>query len=382
MRRSITASLSVALVGLVVLATEIAIDPRRAALAYAGAFDFGVSTALGFLLFVMINHSARSRWFVVFRRLDEAGAATIPLCLVLFVPVALTVRAVFPWARPERLRDEHLRAVYEHARWWFRPGFFVARGFVYLLGWSVVTWILRRQSIAQDADGRVARTNVQRWVSSAAMPLIAVTLTLAAFDWFMSVVPAWFSTMEGLYVFTAGFSGAVGLTCVLAWLAKRAGLLPAEVGPSHFLAIGRVLLLAVILWAYIAFCTFLLQWIGNLPHEVTPYLQRTAGAWTVFSAILVFGHFVLPFLLLLSRDLKTRPGSLAAVGGWVFLMHGVDAYWLVVPSHDDAPSVLDAGPFLAVGGLTFAFGTWRFFAARPVPVGDPNLATALRYETH
>jgi hypothetical protein len=378
MKRALVRALGVGVVGAVLLAIQVALDPRRALLAYMGAFAFAITTALGALLFVMITHTARASWYVVFRRLNEAMAGTIPLGLALFVPIALAHRALFPWAHPERF-DEHVQRVYQHDQWWFRSGFFIVRAYVYLAVWVAVLFVLRTQSLRQDADGRLERTAVQRWVSSATTPVLAITLTLAAIDWLMSLVPAWTSTIVGLNVFAASFSGAVGLTCVLAHAAKRSGILPEDVGPSHFLALGRVLLVAVILWAYLAFCALLLIWIGDLPHEVQFYAQRVRGGWAVFSGLLLFGHFILPFLALLSRAAKQRSATLAAIGGWVLVFHAVDMYWFVVPSQGDQPSVLDLGAFMLVGALAFAVGLWLFFAARPIPINDPNLARSLDY---
>lgn len=367
-----------AALGLLVLAAEAVVSPERAAAAYLAAWGFGVTTAVGCLVFVMINHVARSTWFVPLRRIHEAASTTLVLFAILFVPIAFLLRVLFPWAHPERL-DPQAQAMVAHAHAWYRPGFFVGRSFFYLAVWCGLALAIRHASVLQDEDGRLEHTATQRWLSAAGTPVIAITLTLAAFDWFASVVPGWVSTMHGLYVFAAGFSGAIGVACVASWRLRRAGRLPAAVGVSHFVAIGRVLLVSVILWSYLAFAALLLVWIADLPDENRFYAERVAGAWAVVSGALLFGHFVIPFLALLSRRLKERPAALAAVAAWIVAFHALDAYWLIVPSFSGRPAFLDAGAFLAIGGLACLAGAWSFSAVRPYPRRDPALARALRY---
>jgi hypothetical protein len=374
----VLAAAGAAVAGLVILGIEALIWPARAAAAYLAAWDFGVSAAVGCLVFVMINHVARSTWYVPLRRIHEAAATTLPLFAVLFVPIALSLRTLFPWTRPERLEPE-AQAMVLHAHAWFQPAFFVGRSFFYLATWCALALAIRHASVRQDDDGRYEHTATQRWLSAAGTPVIAITLTLAAFDWFMSVVPGWTSTMHGLYVFAAGFSGAISVACIGAWGLRRAGRLPPAVGPSHFLAIGRVLLVSVILWGYLAFATLLLVWIADLPRENRFYAERVADGWAFVSGALLFGHFVIPFLVLLSRQVKLRPGALAAIAAWILVFHALDSYWLVVPSLAGHPAALDVGAFLAIAGLAGLAGAWSFSAVRPIPPRDPALARALRY---
>ena len=114
-------------------------------------------------------------------------------------------------------------------------------------------------------------------------------------------------------------------------------------------------------------------------HEKATIVPSASGA--LIAGILVFGHFLVPFLALLSRDMKRHAEPLALLGAWLVLMHAFDSYWLVMPSLGRSPHILDAGGALAVGGLVVAFGAWRSSLADPYPVRDPNLARALRYES-
>ena len=210
---------------------------------------------------------------------------------------------------------------------------------------------------------------------------MALTLTFAGFDWIMSLNTRWSSDILGVYVFAGAFAGAIGATAVVACLAFRAGILPSEVRADHFHALGRVLLVAVIFWAYIAFCQFLLVWIADLGRESSFYADRGYGSWSWASAALFFLHFAVPFLLLLSRPLKRSPLSLAVVGAWLVCAHALDVYWLVLPPLHAGMRWLDLASLVGVTGVCAAFGAWRFSAASPVPIHDPALGESLRYES-
>ena len=102
------------------------------------------------------------------------------------------------------------------------------------------------------------------------------------------------------------------------------------------------------------------------------------------SALLVAGHFLLPFFALLSRELKRRPTALAAVGAWLLVMHFVDVYWIVLPALHPAgarPHWLDAAAVAGIGGAAAAFGIWRARGASIVASGAPEYARSLEFFT-
>jgi hypothetical protein len=386
MRRPLVPIVALAAAGLLFTALGLVTDTRHAAFAYLAAFGVGLSGALGGLVFLMIAHVSRARWFVVLRRLAEALAGTLPLFVLLFVPVALLLRTLYPWAMPLDALDGEARHAVDARGLWFHPLFFLARAAVYFATWITVAALLRRASVAEDASpGRpaVLRALVERQyaVSGLALPPVALTVTFAAFDWFMSVDATWASDMYGVYFFAGGLTAAIGLLTVVAWLAKRAGILPDQVSAAHFHALGRVLLTSVVFWAYIAFCQFLLVWIADLPREIAYYADRVRGGFLPVSIVLGIAHFGLPLLALLSRRLKRSAGALAVVGAWLIAAHAVDVYWMVVPALHGGLHWLDLAPVVFVVATCAAFGAFRFFSAHAVPVNDPHLAQSLRYES-
>jgi hypothetical protein len=385
-KRIVGASLVVAAVGGAGVLVSALRDPAHAVRAWIAAYGFGVSTALGALLLVMFFHVTHAGWPIVLRPQLMKVVATMPLFVLLFVPIAFGVRLVYPWAQPTSSLDESVRGVIERQHAFDNPGFFFARALVYLAVWVAVAIALgsaeARHARELTADGLLRL----RRISAGGILIVGFTLTFASFDWLMSLEAGWVSNMFGLYVFAAGLSAAISLLAMLTWRARRIGDLPESVGAPHFLALGRLMLMSVILWAYLAFFQLMLMWIADLPHEISFYLARSQGSAGLMSVILIFGHFALPFVLLLSRPLKEKPTALAMVAAWVILMNAVDFAWLVLPSGGDHVRLLDVSPFLVVSGLAVAFGAYRSTKATSEAVldrasVDTALEESLRYRT-
>src|SRR5690606_6673297 len=265
--------------------------------------------------------------------------------------------------------------------------FFIGRTVVYFAIWIGVAFLLRRWSLARDREaprGAALTHDRERTLSSALLPIVALALTFAAFDWLMSLQPLWYSTIFGVYYFAGGFIASLGLLTVLAFAARRS--IPGEpwIRPPHFHALGRLMLGFTIFWAYIAFFQVLLIQIANKPEEVEFFLERTRNGFGAIAALLFFGRFVLPFFVLLLRPIKFDGKLMAIVGAWIVVLHYVDVFWLVAPSregHGPVPNVWDLAALAAVGGTTVAFGAFLLRGKALVPVNDPALMQSLEYRS-
>lgn len=342
------------LAGLAVVALGIATEPRQAYFSYLTAYASLLAVALGALALLMVGHLTGARWIAPVRPLVESAAATLPLFALLFLPLLPGLDELYPWARPlEGLEPEVERRVVARGVWQTVP-FFVLRAVLYLGTWSALAVLLRR--------GRRAQA-----LSAAGLPLLALTLTFAAFDWLMALDAEWFSTMYGVYWFAGGFTGALALTATGGLLAGRRGWAGGSIGGTSTDALGKLLLTFVTFWAYIGFSQLLIYWLGNIPARIGWYLPRLEGSWGILAAAVAVGHFGLPFLVLLPSRLRRDPAVLAAVGAWLLVLHHLDVYWLVMPElHADAPRVhwLDAAALAGVAGAVGAYGTWTLRGRR------------------
>jgi hypothetical protein len=383
-RRLLVLAAATGLAGLALtLVGGLAFDARRALFSYLVAFVYWLGLALGALILLGALHASNARWPVVLRRFIETVPQSLPVFLVLFVPIALGAGLVFPWVHPHGLDAEMAHAVH-HKEPYLNVPFFLARAAVYFAVWIGVAWLLRSWSVRQDEAGGVALTLRQRRLGTGSLPFLALTMSFAAFDWMMSLDPRFFSTIFGVYWFAGSFMGAFAVTIIAATLTRAE---PDGFGHhanvDHFHALGNFLLAFTAFWAYVAFSQFMLIWIANIPEEVPWYILRIDGGWRYMGFFLAVFHFLVPFFLLLSRDLKRSPRALSLVAAWLLFVHWVDVYWLVMPHlHADGPRpwLLDLAAFVGVGGLAVAFTVLRMRSAAPVPVADPWLDDSLRYQ--
>jgi hypothetical protein len=383
-RRLLVPAIAVAVGGLLLtLVGALVFDPRRALFSYLVAFVYWIGIALGGLILLGAFHASNARWPVVLRRFVETIPATLPLFVVLFLPIALGMRHVFVWVEPPAGLDRVMEHAIHHKHPYLNVAFFLARAVLYFVVWIVVAHLLRLWSMRQDSQGGVTLTRWQRRLGAGSLPFVALTMTFAAFDWMMSLDPRFFSTIFGVYWFAGSFMATFAVT-ILAATFTRAD--PTSFGHhmnlEHFHSLGKFLLAFTAFWAYVAFSQFMLIWIANIPEEVPWYILRIDGGWRWIAAFLAIFHFLVPFFLLLSRDRKRDPRRLSRVAVWLLLVHYVDVYWLVMP-HVNAdgprPALWDLTAFVGVGAAVVAFALFRMRGTLTVPVRDPYLEDSLRY---
>jgi len=376
-------AVAVAAVALGLTAAGAAGDPRQALASYLVAFVYWLGIVLGALILLGALHASKARWPVVLRRFLETIPQTLPVFVLLFLPIALGLKHVFVWVEPAGLTGELAHAV-AHKVPYLNVPFFLARAAGYFVVWIAVAHLLRAWSIRQDQEGGHALTLRQRRLGAGALPFLALTLSFASFDWMMSLDPRFFSTIFGVYWFAGSFLAAFAVLVIGAAATRD---LPDHFGhhlnADHVHALGKFLLAFTAFWAYIAFSQFMLIWIANIPEEVPWYILRASGPWGRVGIFLAVGHFAIPFAVLLSRDLKRSPRKLAMVAAWLLLVHWVDLHWIIMPSFHEAgpaPSWMDLTAFVGVGAAFLACLVYRMRGAATVPVRDPYLEESLRYQ--
>lgn len=380
-RRAVTASGAVAVLGVILCVIAALTDPKRLAFSYLTGFAFTATLAAGALFFVLLQHLTKAGWSVAARRPMEWIAGSMPILLVLFIPVVVMASRSYAawWAGPEVLHDELLAK----KQVWLSSGFFIVRGFVYIAIWSALGWTFSRQSERQDTSGDPAITSYLQKLSAPMMLVFAVTISFAGFDWLMSLQPKWYSTIFGVYVFAGGFVGAMAVLALITIRLQRAGLYKRVSTVEHRHDIGKLMFAFVVFWAYIAFSQFMLIYYANLPEETIFFRNRWFSSWSNVSLLLVFGHFAFPFLFLMSRHVKRHPVGFTVGAIVILFSHYVDMYWLVMPILDTEgvhPSWIDVAGLLAPVGIMATVVALRAKATYLYPVKDPRLAETLRVE--
>jgi hypothetical protein len=345
--------------------------------------------ALGSMALMMVQHLSGGQWGV-FRRIFEASSRTLPLLLVLFLPLLFGLSRLYPWANPELVaRDEvlHHRAVYLNTTFW------IVRAAIYFGGWLLLAATLNRLSRRQDTGDLAVNRTIQK-VCGAGVVFYGLSITWAAIDWLMALDPHWYSSLFGFLIIGGQGLSALSFTIIVATLLYRTAPMNTFLKPSHFHDLGKLSLAFVMLWAYFNFSQFLLTYAANLVEEIPYMVTRTHNGWQFLALFLVIFHFAVPFALLLSRDLKRTARRLVYVSLWILFARLVDLFMMVAPQF--APTGqnlfmaggehgghiyvhwLDLAAPLGIGGIW----VWMFFtelAKRPLlAVGDPYLRESLQ----
>lgn len=347
---------------------------------YLVSYAFFLSISLGALFFVLLQHCTRAGWSVVVRRIAEALAGNVWLMAVLLIPILLGMDHLYHWTDTAAAAHDPLLA---GKVGFLNANFFIARLVIYFVIWGVMASFLHRTSVAQDSSGDPALTLRMERLSAPGMVLFALSLNFAAFDLLMSLDAHWFSTIFGVYYFAASVVAFFAVMPKILYALQMRGVLKNAVTVEHYHDIGKLMFAFIVFWAYIAFSQYMLIWYGNLPEETGWFLKRQTGGWATVSLVLIFGHFVVPFLLLVSRMIKRRPLFLALTGGYVALMCWIDIYWLVIPEFSPGVArfgLLDLFCLLGINGVYSAVALFRLSRHSVVAEKDPRLEESLAFE--
>jgi hypothetical protein len=375
--------LVVGLVAAVACAIGFSLDREQFLRSYLIGYALWLSVAVGCLSLLMLHHMSRGAWGLVIRRILEAAARTLPYLALLLLPILFGMSSLYPWARPEAAHDEVLL----HKGWYLNRGFFLVRMAIYFGVWSFLAYRLSALSRRQDESQDATLFHRMQRLAGPGIVIYALLTTFAGVDLLMSLDPHWYSSLYGLYMVICNALAALTFTVlVLTWLGRRAPM-SHIIEPRHLHDYGKLMFAFVMVWAYFAFSQFLIIWSGNLPEETPFYLKRLSGGWRVVSLLVVLFHFVLPFLLLLSRDLKRSAKTLAPIAAWLFVMRWLDNFWQAAPaySHGTEPATLhfhwlDLAAPVAIGGLWLWLFVGQLRQRSLLPVNDPYLREAIEHE--
>ena len=358
-----------------------------------------LSFCLGGLALLMVQWCSGGKWGLLIRRPLEAMSRTLPLIFLMFLPIAVFARRLYIWARvtdPEAaLHSGLIDAMQAHAIAYKRPwlhldgfGGFWVRGVVYFLIFSIWVYFLNKWSLQRDSDTVHGNWFWQKRFENLSGPgLIVYSLVLTGMcvDWVMSLDPTWFSSMYGfLFIVSQGYAAlALAVLMVLALSQYEPVNAIFRVTEQHDL--GKLLFAFVMLNIYMAFSQYLIIWSGNLPNEIRWYMDRITGGWGPVAGLDFLFHWVLPFFLLLSRDIKRNKRKLATVCCIMLFARFWDTWWLIAPNFADERRNLHFLPGMlqyifvpvAMTAIWLAFYFTVLRSRSLVPLHDPHLPQIL-----
>ncbi|MCW1885410.1 hypothetical protein OKA04_11780 [Luteolibacter flavescens] len=324
------------------------------------ALFFFFTLAAGGCFWTLLHNVSNSGWGTSVRRIMENLGYVFPFMFIFAWPLLVpsVQQWLFEWMNTHRAAggaifegnigslfgfygtdsmEQALTAKHEallvNKQWYMNQFAWYARFFFYFIGLGLVIHTLRKFSVNQDTDPNPTTKNLfkARFHSTYTLIIFAITITFAAIDWLSGLRYDWFSTMWGVYIFAGTALNSMAVIIITATLMQRAGYLKHVVTPEHFHIKGKLLFAFTVFWAYTGFSQYMLIWYANITEETTYFLIRNTGDWNTASIALVFGHFVIPFVILLQAWLKKNSKTLSIMAGYTLVMHALDHYIITIP---------------------------------------------------
>ena len=355
-----------------VLGVGLAVQPERA---FAGLLTgglFGVQLAIGALFWIaMLTVSGAKWWLPVRRHFLAVGEQLVVPAAVTAATAIVGMTTLYAWAVPGAAEHSHLLHEKEA---WLNPMFFGVRAVLIVAIWLALIALLSAALRKWMAGEAKSTTGVAK-ISALTIVLGALTISVAFWDWAMSLEPEWFSTMYGVYGFAGALQGGIAaVAAVSIHRSRAAGDEGVTANVRH--DFGRLLFGFSFFWGYIWFCQFMLIWYANLPEEIGHYATRMSASWGALFWLNVIVNFAVPFLFLLPAGRKRQQGWLLQVSLLVVIVRLLDVYLLVEPSLTDAPGVpvyhVAAALLVVVGAIALAQNRT---ATEPSPAAPEKRAT-------
>ncbi|MEM8962981.1 MAG: hypothetical protein AAGD38_15975 [Acidobacteriota bacterium] len=339
-----------ALFGLGGAAVGLFLDQQAFLRAWLQGWLWSLNICVGMLALCMLNHQSGGLWGIVMRRTFEVAGKSLWLFLILSTPLVISVLGpvigmellpvAFPWADPEIVAHDKLiqkKVAYLNSWFWF------ARLLIYFAVWLGFAHFLASWSKKWDETGDPRWEQRLKVLAAAGLVCYVITVTFASVDWIMSIDPHWFSAIFGVAWVGGSGLGALSLTVALMVFMRTRKPMDRVLNKRLFHDYGKLMLAFTMLWTYFMIGQYIIIWSGNLPEEVGWFIDRGTNGWQLLSVALILGHFALPFVVLLSADLKKKPTKFIWVAVWVLAMRWLDYYWQVAPSFSRDWSVVAEG---------------------------------------
>ncbi len=370
---------------------------------------FFLMISLAGLVWLAVQYISQSGWSASLLRIPQAVSAFLPyggiIMLFIIITGALHWHHTFHWmdssltyeyVLEESLEtdhpiytDEKSDGVISNPKYdyiiagktaYLNIPFFILRAIIYLLGWCLAAFLLRKYSLKEDLEGGVKWHNKMFTVSAIFIVFAAITTSTGAWDWIMSIDTHWFSTLFGWYSFASFFVSACAVIAIITIHLKYKGYLE-NVNENHMHDFGRYLLAFSIFWTYLWFAQYMLIWYSNIPEEVT-YYQIRFESYHILIIIALILNFINPMLLIQDRDAKRLKGQVLFVAILILIGHFIDVFVMVMPGTVGTHwhlGFVEVGTFLGYLGF-FTFVVLKSLSS--VPLDQKNHPMLIESKHH
>jgi hypothetical protein len=357
---------------------------------------------VGGLALLMVQYCSGGKWGLLLRRPLEAMSRSLPLVFVYWIVSAVFSKRLYLWAQYTNVSDtaaalkaglinEGQAHCLDFKRPMLNPSTYVIVILLCFAIWFFYQWRLSSMSLQRD---RQSADTTPYWIkklenfSGPGIIIYSLTMTAAVIYWCMSMDVTWFSSVYGL-LFLVGQGYSVLAFCIIVAIAlSKAEPFKTILRQTEQHDLGKMTFAFVMLNIYLGFAQFLIIWSGNLPEEIPWYLDRIRGHWGVIITLDFIFHWLIPFSMLLSRDIKRNKKRLTRVCQWMIFAKAFDLFWLIEPNFKDAARNLHFSwgilEYIAVPVAMASFWIGYFcinLKTRPVvQTNDPHVAEILEPE--
>ena len=314
--------------------------------------------AVGGLALLMVQYCSGGKWGLLLRRPLEAMSRTLPLVFVYWLVPVIFIKRIYIWARfandadtATALKAGVINEMQAHCIDFKRPmlneQMFIIVGLICFIIWFFYELRLNRMALKRDTEGP---ETTPYWIkkfenlSGPGIVVYSLTMTAAAIYWVMSMDPTWFSSVYGLlFLVEQGFQ-VLAFAIIVSIALSKAEPFKTILRQTEQHDLGKLTFAFVMLNIYLNFGQFLIIWSGNLPNEISWYLDRIRGHWGVIITLDFIFHWLIPFSMLLSRDIKRNKKRLTRVCQFMVFATAFNQFWLIEPNFKDA-----AQPALQLG---------------------------------
>ncbi len=351
-----------------------------------GWVDFTVNSiyftlvALSGVFFLSVTGVMQASWITPYKRVPEAMTKFLPLAALFMLATYFGLHSVYEWSHTDIVVND---PILSEKTGYLNAKFYMIRMVVIFAIWIILGLKLTGLSKKQDANPDTDFQKPIMRTGAIGLVLFGLSISVAAFDWVMSVEPHWFSTIFGVYIFAGMFVTGICFITLAVVKLREWGYLQGVITEDHLHDLGKWMFGMSIFWAYIWISQYLLIWYANIPEETEYYILRHHEWNSVFFLNLAL-NFLAPFLLLLSRPAKRNAGRLKLAACVLLLGHFVDLYLMVAPkvfehahAHVIGFGIIQFLQWLGYFGLFVLVVGKSLSKMNLLPKGDPNLEEGL-----
>jgi hypothetical protein len=339
-----------------------------------------ISLTIGATFFFCLQYITQSGWSAMFRRVPEAIMNYIPYAGVLMLILFFGVQNIYHWAHHDAAINDALIA---HKSPYLNVPFFFIRIIIIFAAWIFLSRYLRKLSLEEDRIGGIEYLEKIEFWSKVFIFVLAISFSIGAFDWIMSIEVHWFSTIFAFKAFASAFYHGTALIALIVILLHERGYFK-ELNESHLLDFSRYLFGLSIIWGYLYFAQFMLIWFSNLPEETIYYVKRWNNGWLIFFIINLVINWLIPFVVLLPQKLDKKIKVVKYMAILLLIGMWLEQYELIMPELTTTPQfgVIEIGGIIFSAGL-FMFAIGRALAKAPlVPKNHPYIEESLYHHVH